>query len=89
MVCPDDWEPRQPIDFIKVQVEDYSIPWSDATSIQSTSADYSGQPCSRTAIAGIAIAGCAMAGVDTYENSPVNSLFPGFVPATAGTVTKA
>lgn len=44
MVCPDDWEERQPLDFVKTQVEDFSVPWANATSIQSTSADYTTQP---------------------------------------------
>ena len=65
MVCPDDWEERQPLDFVKTQVEDFSVPWSNATSLQAQHLNYDNQPsfaCSPIAVIGIAVVGCIKVG---------------------------
>lgn len=57
-VCPEHWEPRQPQDFVRAIVEHPTPPyvrdppWSQI---------FFCTPAGRTAIAGVAVAGCAIA----------------------------
>ncbi len=60
MVCKinDCWEPRQPQDFLRAVRDDQSVPWT-----RSEPADVETKICDgRGAIAGMAQAGCAIAG---------------------------
>ena len=67
MVCPDDWEPRQPQDFVRgvadVQVPPFTRPEQQDVFVLACS--------TRTSIAGFASAGCMIAG---------NLVNPGTVP---------
>ena len=58
-VCPEHWEPRQPQDFVRAIVENPTPPFvRDPAWIQIGTCS----PNGRTAIAGVAVAGCAVAG---------------------------
>ena len=74
MVCPDDWEPRQPQDFVHGISDVQAPPWTRPE----TSDTFIGGGCStNTSIAGLAIAGCMIAG---------NIVNPGSVPSGTFTV---
>lgn len=67
-VCKKCWEPRHEQDFVRGKKEDNSVPWSrpeganaGGTDIAGNSTRYSGT-CGPSNIAGMAIAGCAIAG---------------------------
>lgn len=72
MVCPDDWEPRQPQDFVRGVADVQAPPWTrpevSDTFIAATTA---------TSIAGFAIAGMMVAG---------NTINPGLVPSSTFTI---
>lgn len=59
-VCPEHWEPRQPQDFVRnvpdVQAPPWLQPWPDPTFVLFCT------PNGRTAIAGVGVAGCMIAG---------------------------
>lgn len=58
MCCPDDWEIRQPQDFVRGVVDKQTTPW-----VRDEAADQFVLFCTtRTSIAGFAIAGCMIAG---------------------------
>lgn len=62
MVCAEDWEPRHPLDFIRVRGELLTVPY---TRPESTDSFIDGPQCtieSRQGVAGVGTAGCAMAG---------------------------
>ena len=61
IVCPDDWEPRHPQDFVRGRSDDMAA----KDPVRSEPADrFIDQICdTRSAVAGIAIAGCAIAGM--------------------------
>ena len=66
-VCYECWEPRQPQDFVKAQVDVQAPQWT-----RPEPADYFTNSCTtNTSIAGYAIAGCMFAG---------NTVNPGVVP---------
>ena len=74
MVCPDDWEPRQPQDFVR-GVADTQAPMWTRPEASDTFVYFA---CStRTSIAGYAIAGCMIAG---------NTTDPGQVPSSTFTL---
>jgi hypothetical protein len=61
-VCLEHWEPRQPQDFVRAVPDVITPPWT-----QPMPADHFRPTCSiegRQAVAGLAIAGCATAGLD-------------------------
>ena len=60
IVCPDCWEPRHPQDLIRVKSDKIAARGIVNTLISIVSV----APCSPDATAGVAIAGCAVAGVD-------------------------
>ena len=60
MVCLEDWEPRQPQDFVRAQADKIAPPWS-----RSESSDTFIQFCTVytvPGISGVGTAGCAVAG---------------------------
>lgn len=72
VVCPDDWEPRHPQDFVR------GVPENTAARglVRPPPADIFVDVCSPSAIAGVAVAGCAIAGYSagdipdgTFDNS--------------------
>jgi len=63
MVCRDDWEPRQPQDFVRAKTDIQAVPWT-----RPESSDVFQNYCTtNTSIVGLAIVGCAIVGnaVDT------------------------
>lgn len=63
-VCPEHWEPRQPQDFVRSIVENPTPPFVRNPSdvfVQDGAGAFC-TPTGRTAIAGVGIAGCAVAG---------------------------
>lgn len=69
MVCTDGcFETRHPQDFVRGVKDDQTVPWTRAES-----ADVETSICStRSAVAGIATAGCAIAGINT-KNTQIPS----------------
>lgn len=71
MVCSKDYETRHPQDFIRVRGNNTAVPW-----VRPEAADvfvpvtYICTTEGRTAIAGVAVAGCAIAG--SYSGIPVD-----------------
>jgi hypothetical protein len=68
IVCQYDWEPRHPQDFVRARKDDMAAKGlinspSDETFIETVCGD-------RTAVAGEAIAGCAIAGRDPSTDIP-------------------
>ena len=76
IVCPDDWEPRHPQDFVRGRKDDMRA----KEPVRSEPADRFVTQIheTRSARAGIAIAGCAIAGMDVGE-------FGGSTPVPPGT----
>jgi hypothetical protein len=66
MVCWQDFEPRQPQDFVKAQIDKQAVPWS-----RPEGSDQFIPTGIISAVAGIAVAGVAVAG---------NQFNPGLVP---------
>ncbi len=65
-VCREHWEPRQPQDFVRSVPDVQTPPWT-----QPMPADVFVPICTltgRQGIAGLAIAGCSVAGLNTYTN---------------------
>lgn len=72
MVCWDDWEPRHPQELIRPIKERNSVPWT-----RPRPEDVFINVCSiygRNAIAGIGVAGCAIAGSDNGQRA--DDLYP-------------
>lgn len=65
IVCEQDWEIRHPQDLIRIPKENQSVPWTRPEP-QDTFITGVCTPEGITAIAGYAVAGCAIAGL-TYE----------------------
>ena len=76
IVCPDDWEPRHPQDFVRGRRDDIRA----KEPVRSEPADRFVTQIheTRSAVAGIAIAGCAIAGMEGGE-------FGGSTPVPPGT----
>lgn len=73
MVCPEDWEPRQPQDFVKAVADEIAPPWTRPEQADIFIGPAVPPTCTvwgSLGIAGIAVAGCAIAGVTT---PPLNS----------------
>ena len=63
-VCKDCFETRHPQEFVRGKQDDQSVPWT-----RSEGADVEIATClTRSATAGIAIAGCAIAGFEDESN---------------------
>jgi hypothetical protein len=60
VVCPDDWEPRQPQDFVRGRHDKIA-----ADEPRRPDRDIFIDDCPPSAIIGIAISGCAVVGVQT------------------------
>lgn len=73
LVCPQDWEIRQPQDFVRGVLDTQTPPWV-RTESQDT---FLGGGCTITSIAGLAIATCMIAG---------NTTTPGAVPTSSFTL---
>lgn len=56
-VCPEDWEPRQPQDFVRGVAEHIAPPWTAPESADTFLCT------SQAALAGVGSSGCAVAGV--------------------------
>lgn len=72
VVCPDDWEPRQPQDFVRGRQDKIA-----ADEPRRPDRDIFVEDCPPSAIIGIAISGCAVIGVQT------NPIPEGFIPQPA------
>ncbi len=80
-VCPEHWEPREAQDFVKSVPDNQTAPWT-----QPDPAPTFVQVCTPegvTAIAGFAVAGCAIAGFRSPMFDP--SVFPNNVTESSGT----
>lgn len=66
MVCAQDWEARQPQDFVRGVPDPQLVPW-----VRDEAKDKFKQCTTDTSLAGLAIAGCAI---------PANIINPGIVP---------
>ena len=64
VVCPDDWEIRHPQDFVRGRADDIG----SKGYVRSESTDVFVTSCSPTAIAGIGVAGCAIAGIQNASS---------------------
>ena len=76
IVCPDDWEPRHPQDFVRGRRDDIRA----KEPVRSEPADlFVTTLCGREAIAGIGIAGCAVAGqgIGGSSSVPPSTFNPG------------
>jgi hypothetical protein len=76
MVCPKDWEPRHPQDFVRAIPDKQSTPWSRPEAV-----DYFLPFCNgRSAIPGLAEPGCAIPGdatiYDTVPSGTFSLVFP-------------
>jgi hypothetical protein len=58
-VCPDHWEPRHPQEFVRGVPDNQTPPW---TQPPADTFIYMSSFNARTAIAGVGVAGCAIAG---------------------------
>ena len=75
IVCPDDWEPRHPQDFVRGRADDMAAKEPGRSEPVDRFID---QICeTRSAIAGIAIAGCAIAGMAVGEYGGSTAIPPG------------
>lgn len=73
MCCPQDWEIRQPQDFVRGVPDPQLVPW-----VRDEPQDQYNAVCySISAVAGIAQAGCAMAGNTFVPESVPQSTFNG------------
>ena len=61
MVCPDDWNPRQPQDFVKGVPEDTTTPWS-RTRVPDTFISGTCTLAGRSCIPAYAVPGCSIPG---------------------------
>lgn len=68
-VCQNDWEPRQPQDFVRAVPDNPAAPW-----VQPVSDEYVGPPiCTlsgRSAMPGLSMPGCLMPGRIPSDESP-------------------
>lgn len=62
MVCPKDWETRNPQDFLRVSKEIIAPPWSRPEPDDEFTSGYTCPASGMYALAGQAVAGCAIAG---------------------------
>ena len=68
IVCPEDWEVRHPQDFVRARKDRQRPPISRS---EPTEVHVSRICSSRTAKAGVAVASCAISGVDEFVTSEV------------------
>ena len=66
IVAPEYWEPRHPQDFVRVRAENTAA--KGLVNPEPTDTFVTGFCTNRSAVAGVAIAGCAIAGLDTDFN---------------------
>jgi ribosomal protein S27E len=69
-VCKEDWETRHPQEFLRTPKDDQSVPWTRPEPTDRF-ADAICTGCGRSAIAGKAVVGCAIAGLDVYTDCEV------------------
>lgn len=73
MTCSSCWEPRHPQEFVKVTEDKQSVPWSrpEPADVFVPYCTMAGSSC----YTGLAIAGCAIAGNNTYLNTLLLNTF--------------
>lgn len=67
MVCKEDWEPRQPQDFVRARIDIQAVPWSRPEPADS----FVGVCTTFSAVPGYAVPGCA---------TPGSTVIPDIIP---------